>query len=105
MDRTHLVRFPPSAPVGAFAGHPLVDFGLRDGTRRRFGKTEESGNRQKENALAHALHSITCSTPELSRSSLFSLPQLALPAAKCILMAGHKCYHCKQWVEEGEPHD
>ncbi len=20
-------------------------------------------------------------------------------------MAGHKCYHCKQWIEEGEPHD
>ena len=20
-------------------------------------------------------------------------------------MAGHKCYHCKQWVQEGEPHD
>src|SRR5262245_19276997 len=20
-------------------------------------------------------------------------------------MAGHVCYHCKQWVEEGEPHD
>jgi hypothetical protein len=20
-------------------------------------------------------------------------------------MAGHECYHCKQWVEEGEPHD
>src|ERR687896_160400 len=20
-------------------------------------------------------------------------------------MAGHECYHCRQWVEEGEPHD
>jgi hypothetical protein len=20
-------------------------------------------------------------------------------------MAGHECYHCKQWVEAGEPHD
>jgi len=20
-------------------------------------------------------------------------------------MAGHECYHCKQWVEEGAPHD
>ena len=20
-------------------------------------------------------------------------------------MAGHKCYHCKQWVRKGEPHD
>src|SRR4026207_958247 len=20
-------------------------------------------------------------------------------------MAGHECYHCKQWVGEGEPHD
>jgi hypothetical protein len=20
-------------------------------------------------------------------------------------MAGHECYHCKQWVEDGEPHD
>lgn len=20
-------------------------------------------------------------------------------------MAGHECFHCKQWVEEGEPHD
>ena len=20
-------------------------------------------------------------------------------------MAGHECYHCKQWVEEGEAHD
>jgi hypothetical protein len=20
-------------------------------------------------------------------------------------MAGHECYHCKQWVEPGEPHD
>jgi hypothetical protein len=20
-------------------------------------------------------------------------------------MAGHECYHCKQWVEKGEPHD
>jgi hypothetical protein len=20
-------------------------------------------------------------------------------------MAGHQCYHCKQWVEDGEPHD
>jgi hypothetical protein len=20
-------------------------------------------------------------------------------------MAGHVCYHCKQWIEEGEPHD
>jgi Domain of unknown function (DUF5655) len=20
-------------------------------------------------------------------------------------MAGHQCYHCKQWVEPGEPHD
>ena len=20
-------------------------------------------------------------------------------------MAGRKCYHCKQWIEEGEPHD
>jgi hypothetical protein len=20
-------------------------------------------------------------------------------------MPGHECYHCKQWVEEGEPHD
>lgn len=20
-------------------------------------------------------------------------------------VAGHTCYHCKQWVEEGEPHD
>ncbi len=20
-------------------------------------------------------------------------------------MAGHECYHCKQWVEEGQPHD
>jgi hypothetical protein len=20
-------------------------------------------------------------------------------------MRGHECYHCKQWVEEGEPHD
>lgn len=26
-------------------------------------------------------------------------------AAKCTLMAGHECYHCKQWVGEGEPHD
>ena len=38
-------------------------------------------------------------------SSLFSAPRLALPAAKCTLMAGHECYHCKQWVEQGEPHD
>jgi len=21
------------------------------------------------------------------------------------MAAGHECYHCKQWVEEGEPHD
>jgi hypothetical protein len=21
------------------------------------------------------------------------------------MMAGHECYHCKQWVEAGEPHD
>jgi hypothetical protein len=27
------------------------------------------------------------------------------PEAKCTLMAGHECYHCKQWVGEGEPHD
>src|SRR5690349_3884124 len=20
-------------------------------------------------------------------------------------MAGHECYHCKQWVEKGDPHD
>jgi Domain of unknown function (DUF5655) len=20
-------------------------------------------------------------------------------------MSGHECYHCKQWVEDGEPHD
>ena len=20
-------------------------------------------------------------------------------------MPGHECYHCKQWIEEGEPHD
>ena len=20
-------------------------------------------------------------------------------------MRGHECYHCKQWIEEGEPHD
>src|SRR4051795_4437196 len=20
-------------------------------------------------------------------------------------MAGHECYHCKQWIYEGEPHD
>jgi hypothetical protein len=20
-------------------------------------------------------------------------------------MRGHECYHCKQWVEEGQPHD
>ena len=20
-------------------------------------------------------------------------------------MAGHECYHCKQWIEEGEAHD
>jgi uncharacterized protein DUF5655 len=20
-------------------------------------------------------------------------------------MAGHQCYHCKQWIEKGEPHD
>ena len=20
-------------------------------------------------------------------------------------MAGHECYHCKQWVDEGQPHD
>jgi uncharacterized protein DUF5655 len=20
-------------------------------------------------------------------------------------MTGHECYHCKQWIEEGEPHD
>ena len=20
-------------------------------------------------------------------------------------MAGHTCYHCKQWIEKGEPHD
>ena len=20
-------------------------------------------------------------------------------------MSGHECYHCKQWVKEGEPHD
>jgi hypothetical protein len=20
-------------------------------------------------------------------------------------MRGHECYHCKQWVTEGEPHD
>ena len=20
-------------------------------------------------------------------------------------MKGHECYHCKQWVEEGEEHD
>src|SRR5687768_16479766 len=20
-------------------------------------------------------------------------------------MRGHECYHCKQWVDEGEPHD
>ena len=20
-------------------------------------------------------------------------------------MVGHECYHCKQWIEEGEPHD
>ena len=20
-------------------------------------------------------------------------------------MAGHECYHCKQWIEEGQPHD
>ena len=38
-------------------------------------------------------------------SSLFSARRLALPAAKCTLMAGHECYHCKQWVGEGEPHD
>jgi hypothetical protein len=24
---------------------------------------------------------------------------------KCTLMTGHECYHCKQWVEEGAPHD
>ena len=20
-------------------------------------------------------------------------------------MRGHECYHCKQWIAEGEPHD
>jgi hypothetical protein len=35
---------------------------------------------------------------------MLSLPQLALPAAKCILMAGHKL-PLQTMVEEGEPHD
>jgi hypothetical protein len=33
IDRTHLIRLPPSAPVGAFAGHPFVDLAFRDGMR------------------------------------------------------------------------
>src|ERR1700749_4112097 len=24
---------------------------------------------------------------------------------KMWFMAGHECYHCKQWIEEGEAHD
>ena len=24
---------------------------------------------------------------------------------KIYFMAGHECYHCRRWVEEGEPHD
>src|SRR5437764_10385577 len=28
IDRAHLIRLSPSAPVGAFAGHPFVDLGL-----------------------------------------------------------------------------
>src|SRR4051812_33503653 len=72
IDRANLIRLPPSAPVGAFPGHPFVDLGVRDGTRRRFGKTEESGNRQNENALAHALHSITSAALDSVDGSLTS---------------------------------
>lgn len=28
-----------------------------------------------------------------------------LPAVAHGAKAGHECYHCKQWVAEGEPHD
>jgi Domain of unknown function (DUF5655) len=31
---------------------------------------------------------------------------MSLPLSSLQLgMAGHECYHCKQWVEEGEAHD
>ena len=36
---------------------------------------------------------------------ILSVPTFALFRAKMYSMAGHECYHCKQWVEQGEPHD
>jgi len=36
---------------------------------------------------------------------LFSVPRLVAFRGKIYFMAGHECYHCKRWVEEGEPHD
>src|SRR6185437_15602715 len=72
IDRTRLIRLSPSATAGAFAGHPFVDLGLRDGTRWRFGETDESSNRQNDKALAHALHSITCAALDSADTSLTS---------------------------------
>jgi hypothetical protein len=36
---------------------------------------------------------------------LFFVPRLVAFRGKIYCMAGHECYHCKRWVEEGEPHD
>jgi hypothetical protein len=38
-------------------------------------------------------------------SALLSVPRLVAFRGKIYFMAGHECYHCKRWVEEGEPHD
>ena len=38
-------------------------------------------------------------------SALLSVPRLVAFRGKIYFMSGHKCYHCKRWVEEGESHD
>ena len=60
-------------------------------------------------AGALVLREVVRASPMLWRpdvqSVLFSVPRLVAFRGKVYFMAGHECYHCKRWVEEGEPHD
>jgi hypothetical protein len=44
-------------------------------------------------------HQASTRKPAAPKPKVKAVP--AAPKAK----AGHECYHCKQWIEEGEAHD
>src|SRR6516164_9326741 len=61
---------------------------------------------------------VHCCREVVKASPMLRHPDILMRALACVilradsslprenlLMAGHECYHCKRWVEEGEPHD